>query len=117
MTQEKDNMDSAKTPKTSSIPPPGHEETMAENIQQSQIEADEGLTHAKTNQSEAEPEYPTRKKLIPTVIALYLSFFLVALVCHTSPARLYTVKTNGSSGPYNHRNRHPYNHGRIPFPQ
>lgn len=63
----------------SSIPPPGNEETMAENIQESRVEAAEELTHAKTNQSEAEPEYPSRKKLIPTVIALYLAFFLVAL--------------------------------------
>lgn len=66
----------------SSIPPPGNPETMAENIQESQVEAAEGLTHTKTNQSEAEPEYPTLKKLIPTVIALYLAFFLVSLVCH-----------------------------------
>lgn len=52
---------------------------MAENIQESRVEADEELTHAKTNQSEAEPEYPTLKKLIPSVIALYLAFFLVSL--------------------------------------
>lgn len=57
---------------------------MAENIQESRVEADEELTHAKTNQSEAEPEYPTLKKLIPSVIALYLAFFLVSLVYLTS---------------------------------
>lgn len=68
----------------SSIPAPGNPETMAENIQESRVEADEELTHAKTNQSEAEPEYPTLKKLIPSVIALYLAFFLVSLVCLTS---------------------------------
>ena len=64
---------------------------MAENIQQSHIEANQSLTHAKTNQSEAEPEYPTLKKLIPTVVALYLAFFLVALVCtraHPRPTPL-----------------------------
>ena len=66
----------------SSTPPPGHEETMAENIQQSHVDATDELQHAKTNQSEKEPEYPTLKKLIPTVIALYLAFFLVALVRH-----------------------------------
>ena len=69
----------------SSIPPPGHQETMAENIQQSQVDATDPLQQAKTNQSEKEPEYPTLKKLIPTVIALYLAFFLVALVRDSSP--------------------------------
>ena len=52
------------------------------------METTEKLTSAKTNQSEAEPEYPTLKKLIPTVIALYLAFFLVALVCNTLPGTL-----------------------------
>ena len=86
MDQEKINMKPAKAIDTSSIdssrPPPGHGKTMAENIQQSHMEANQSLTHAKTNQSEAEPEYPALKKLIPTVIALYLAFFLVALVCN-----------------------------------
>ena len=81
-------MEPAKDVETSSMessrPPPGDQETMAENIQQSQVDAAEHLTHAKTNQSEAEPEYPTLKKLIPSVIALYLAFFLVALVCTSS---------------------------------
>ena len=87
MVEEKDNMEPAKAVKSpslhSSLPPPGHEETTAENIHQSQIETTEALTDTKTNQSEAEPEYPTLKKLIPSVIALYLAFFLVSLVCHT----------------------------------
>lgn len=77
-------MEPAKAEEKSSIdsfrPPPADQEAMAVNIQQSQVEAAEELTHAKTNRSEAEPEYPTLKKLIPTVIALYLAFFLVALV-------------------------------------
>lgn len=81
-------MDSEKMTDTptddSSIPPPGNEETMATNIQESQVEAAEDLSHIKTNQSEAEPEYPSTKKLIPSLVALYLAFFLVALVCHTS---------------------------------
>lgn len=84
MAEGKDDRESEKTIDTlsvdSSIPPTGNPETMTENIQKSRIEADEELTHAKTNQSEAEPEYPTLKKLIPSVIALYLAFFLVALV-------------------------------------
>ena len=92
MTEEKEkdkdssSMQSEKGVDTSSLhsstpPPPGHQETMAENIQQSQIDATDPLEHAKTSQSNKEPEYPSRKKLIPTVIALYLAFFLVALVC------------------------------------
>lgn len=88
MAQERDNMESEKMTDTSSIdssiPPPANQETIAANIQESKVEADEDLTHTKTNQSEAEPEYPSRKKLIPSVIALYLAFFLVALVCYTS---------------------------------
>ena len=64
----------------SPIPPPGNQEAVAETIQASRVEAAEELTHAKTNQSDAEPEYPTLKKLIPTVIALYLAAFLVSLV-------------------------------------
>lgn len=84
MAEEKDKMETEKASDHSSvdssiIPPPGNQETMAENIQESRVEAAEALTHAKTNQSEAEPEYPTLKKLIPSVIALYLAFFLVAL--------------------------------------
>ncbi len=83
-TEEKSNMEPAKDIETSSVdssrPPPGDQETVAENIQQSRLEAAEQLTHAKTNQSEAEPVYPTLKKLIPTTIALYLAIFLVALV-------------------------------------
>ena len=83
ITEDKHSMEAEKSIDTSSdqssIPPPGNEETMAENIQAQQQTTDQ-LTHAKTNQSEAEPEYPTLKKLIPSVIALYLAFFLVALV-------------------------------------
>lgn len=90
MAEEKVNMEPEKTSQTSSldssIPPPGNQEAMAENIQESRVEAAEALTQAKTNQSEAEPEYPTLKKLIPSVIALYLAFFLVALVRRTSPS-------------------------------
>ena len=89
MIEEKDSMEAATAVKSpslhSSLPPPGHEDTLAGNIHQSQIETTEALTNAKTNRSEAEPEYPTLKKLIPTVIALYLAFFLVALVCHIWP--------------------------------
>lgn len=32
---------------------------------------------------DAEPEYPSTRRVIPIVIALYLSFFLVALVSHS----------------------------------
>ena len=98
MAEEKKNNNNgepAKTVETSSIdsskPPPGNEETMLGNLKESHLEAAEDLTHAKTNQSEAEPQYPTLKKLIPTVIALYLAFFLVALVCsilHSTKSRL-----------------------------
>lgn len=88
MAEEEKNMEQAKAVETSSIgssrPPPGDQETVTGNMKQSQIEAAEGLTQSKTNQSEAEPEYPSTKKLIPTVIALYLAFFLVALVCVTN---------------------------------
>lgn len=79
MAEEKERTKAEKTVDLS-IPPPGNEEAMAENIQDSRVQAAEELTHAKTNQSEAEPEYPTLKKLIPTVTALYLAFFLVSLV-------------------------------------
>ena len=93
VTQGKDSMETEKSVDTSSdqssIPPPGNEETMAENIQASQLETTDQLTHAKTNQSEAEPEYPTIKKLIPSVIALYLAFFLVALVANISNLHLH----------------------------
>ena len=34
----------------------------------------------KPESEEEEPEYPSNKKLIPIVLSLYLSFFLVALV-------------------------------------
>ena len=86
--KERDKMDSEKTVETSSdsaMPYPENFEAMAENIQESRVEAAQDLLHAKTNraktnQSEAEPEYPTLKKLIPSAIALYLAFFLVALV-------------------------------------
>lgn len=92
MVEDKDNMEPGKAVESpslhSSLPPPGHEETLADNIHQSRIETSEALTNAKTNQSEAEPEYPSLKKLIPTVIALYLAFFLVALVWHTLPCTL-----------------------------
>lgn len=107
-------MEPAKEVETSSVessrPPPGDQETVAENIKQSQVEAAEGLAHAKTNQSEAEPEYPTLKKLIPSVIALYLAFFLVALVCIISLGPSYNVKPNRRTGPHNHRNCYSYNH-------
>lgn len=106
------NMEQAKAVETSSIhssrAPRGDQETVTENIKQSQIEAAEGLTPSKTNQSEAEPEYPSRKKLIPTVIALYLAFFLVALVCYISLRD--KAKSNQKIGPHNHCDRHPYNH-------
>lgn len=114
MAQEVGNVDSEKMTDTSSldssIPPPANQETIAANIQQSKVEADEDLTHTKTNQSEAEPEYPTRKKLIPSVIALYLAFFLVALVCCTSLNTPLEVMADQSLGPHNHRNRYTYNH-------
>lgn len=91
----------------SSIPYPENPEAMAENIQESRVEAAEELTHAKTNQSEAEPEYPTLKKLIPSAIALYLAFFLVALVdSHPVPYQTLLML----SGPHNHRNRYSYHH-------
>lgn len=84
--KDKDHMDSEKmtdiSSLNSSIPPPANQDTIAADIQKTQAEAAQDLTHTKTNQSEAEPEYPTRKKLIPSVIALYLAFFLVALVYH-----------------------------------
>ena len=92
--KDKDSMQSEKDVDTSSLhsstpPPPGHQETMAENIQQSRIDATDPLQQTKTAQSNKEPEYPTRKKLIPTVIALYLAFFLVALVRDSSLNTLY----------------------------
>ena len=63
---------------------PGNEETVAKNIQGSRVDPTEELTLAKTNQSDAEPDYPGLKELIPAVLALYLALFLVALVCATS---------------------------------
>ena len=32
-----------------------------------------------------EPEYPSTRKLVPILCAMYMAFFLVALVCITSP--------------------------------
>ena len=90
MAEEKKDMGPAEGVDTSSLdssrPPPGNQEAMAENIHQSQVEANEELTHTKTSQSEVEPVYPNLRKLVPTVIALYLAFFLVALVCHLPPS-------------------------------
>lgn len=116
MAEEKDNMEQEKRVESSSvddsIPPPGNEETMAQNIQDSRVHPAEQLTLAKTNQSEAEPEYPTLKKLIPNVIALYLAIFLVSLVYHKSHSvRLHKVMSNEKRiGPHNHRNRYSNNH-------
>ena len=95
-----------------SIPPPGNPETMAENIHESRVQAAEQLTLAKTNQSEAEPEYPTLKKLIPNVIALYLAIFLISLVYNKShPVRFHKVMADEKRiGPHNHRNRDSNNH-------
>ena len=97
MIEEKNNStepaDAIKSPSLhSSLPPPGHEETLAGNVHQSQVETTQALTNTKTNQSDAEPEYPTLKKLIPTVIALYLAFLLVSLVCRTFPCALLQRK-------------------------
>lgn len=58
---------------------------MAKNMHVGRVETAEQLAHAKTNQSEAEPEYPTLDKVIPSVIAIYLAMFLVALVCKHLP--------------------------------
>ena len=65
-------------------------------------------------ESEAEPEYPSNKKLIPIIGSLYFSFFLVALVRPSwSPFRQPLLIQ--SPGPYHPRHCHPSHHRRIPL--
>ena len=69
---------------TTPMPPPTNPETAVEktitSIQSSKDEDGEEAAKVHTHDSNAEPEYPTLKKLIPLMAALYIAFFLVALV-------------------------------------
>lgn len=44
------------------------------------MEGPEEMDKKQTNRSDAEPTYPSTAKVIPIVLALYMSMFLVALV-------------------------------------
>ena len=57
--------------------PTGPDTEMASKHSKSSIE--KGAEEEPFN-PDAEPEYPSMRRVIPIVIALYLSFFLVALV-------------------------------------
>ena len=69
--------------------PPANPETFPEQLPTGP-DADMASKHSKNSiekgskeepfNPDAEPEYPSTRRVIPIVIALYLSFFLVALV-------------------------------------
>ena len=62
------------------VAPPANPETMPEKIQAT-TEGTQELGKKQTNKSDIpEPEYPPMAKVIPAVAALYMAFFLVALV-------------------------------------
>jgi hypothetical protein len=65
----------------------------------------EGITHP-ADSAATEKIYPPKKVVLPTMIALFLVFFLVALVCQASchaslpPANLYHRTVPSSAQPY-----------------
>lgn len=68
-------------PSLNPIPVPSNPETMPEKLPSSPEEGIEKLEKKQTNKSDIpEPEYPSTAKVIPIVAALYMTFFLVALV-------------------------------------
>jgi len=69
--------------KTISIPPPANPETMVEKIHTSQPSETgklSGPPMEKLTKQDTEPEHPSMRRVIPIVAALYMAFFLVALV-------------------------------------
>jgi hypothetical protein len=58
-----------------------------QDVNMSHRTSTEGLTY-QTDSTEIEKTYPPKKVVLPTMVALFLVFFLVALVCqdphHTS---------------------------------
>ncbi|KAK4695071.1 MFS transporter, DHA2 family, glioxin efflux transporter, partial [Lecanoromycetidae sp. Uapishka_2] len=67
---------------STSTPPPANTETMAEKLPPSLSSEPEELSKVPTNKlekHETEPEYPSLRRLIPSVAAIYMAFFLVAL--------------------------------------
>jgi len=71
------------------IPTQTNPEMTPEKMQSTVKEDTEELEKKQTNKSDiAEPEYPPMAKVVPIVAALYMAFFLVALVrpsVHQSP--------------------------------
>lgn len=108
------------------LPPPADPETNPEmapdwpsHAKEELDKETEVLAKEQTKQSDIpEPEYPSMAKVIPIVAALYMAFFLVALVClplfHLC---LCDPMSNQVLGPHHHRNRHPYHHRRLSLPR
>lgn len=101
---------------TASIPPPVNPETMAEKLPALQSSDSEELSKVPTNElekQETEPEYPSMRRVVPIVAALYMSFFLVALV--RSSFLLSQSCADMLVGSYNHSHCYPTNNRRLSF--
>ena len=74
------------------LPQPMNPEAMPEKIilpDGKDQEMEQQLEKKQTNKSDIpEPEYPPLSKVIPIMAALYMTFFLVALVLHPNPLHL-----------------------------
>ena len=69
-----------------SVPPPAHPEAMPEKMDTSSAEGTEELEQKQTNKSDIpEPEYPSFAKVLPVMLSIYGSFFLIALVSAIPP--------------------------------
>ena len=104
-----------------SIAAPATQEAFVEKLPASQTsDAESGPKMEKLSKQETEPEYPSLRRVIPIVAALYMCFFLVALVrCPTlpyvAPPRASTF-ANTCIGPHNHSHCCSSNNRRIPLP-
>ena len=104
-----------------SVSPPANQDTMVEKLpshRDAEIQSRSSMERARekpADKSNDEPEYPSIKRVIPIVAALYMAFFLVALVSPPQPPNS-TNRTNLAVGPHNHCNGHPSNNRRLPLP-
>lgn len=84
---------------TISTPPPANPETILDNLP-SHTDADMGWeersvekTTEKPPLNKAKQEFPSTKRVIPIVAALYMAFFLVALVSIPYPLSVRSMLT------------------------
>ena len=64
-----------------------------------------------------EPEYPAMRRIIPIIAMLYVTIFLVAIVCQLSTSCFFIMPSNLIAGSYNPSNGHSPDIRRVPLPR